>query len=123
VASLSFYDDIANTTEKAMARVDNGTWNDSANWRGIGVDTSVNASKYVYRIGAGTSATTVARTTGWHTLTWDYRSGTGVTMSIDGVRVASNVAGETQFSLVAMGDWWTGSSSNTAYWDNFITAQ
>jgi hypothetical protein len=123
VVSLSFYDDVANTSEKAMARADNGVWSDSTNWRGLGVDTGSSGSKYVYRVGATTTASSVARKTGWHTLTWDYRSGTGVTMSIDGIAVAKDVVGPTQFSLVALGDWWTGSSTGTAYWDNFTAAQ
>ena len=88
LASVWFYDDAADTSVQSMARVDEGPF-EATGWRGLGVNTSVSTTRYVYRVDGTSSAGTVPRTTGWHQATWDYRSGSGVTMSIDGQAVAT----------------------------------
>ncbi|WP_436500310.1 right-handed parallel beta-helix repeat-containing protein [Actinokineospora sp. HUAS TT18] len=120
VAELWFYDDgAANALQ--MARVDDGTWDSSTSWRGLGVDTGVSAGNYVYRVGATTTATSVARTTGWHRLTWDYRSGAKAVMSIDGTVVAQPT-GVRQFNMIAMGDWWADGRTGAASWDHLTVS-
>ncbi|MBB5803383.1 hypothetical protein F4560_003151 [Saccharothrix ecbatanensis] len=117
VASVWFHDDAADTSLAQMARVDDGGWSDSGSWRGLGVNTGVSTSNYVIRVGATTTATSVPRTTGWHKLTWDYRSGSGVQMRIDGVLVGSP-GGTRQFNMIALGDWWADKMTGAVNWDH-----
>lgn len=117
VAGIWFYDSTANTDVQSMARVDDGHWNDSNSWRGMGINTAVSATNYVYRVGTTVTATSVPRTTGWHHLTWDYTSGAGVTMAIDGTPVAT-VPGIRQFNMIAIGDWWADGRVTDVYWDD-----
>ncbi|MDQ0897889.1 MULTISPECIES: carbohydrate-binding protein [unclassified Paenibacillus] len=118
IATLWFYDDAVDTGMKTFARVDNGTWNDSTGWRGIGVDTPTSVTNYVYRVGGTVKATTIPRLSGWHEFKWDYTSGTKVDMYIDGTLIASPT-GTTAYSMVAMGDWWRSTSTGDVYFDDF----
>jgi len=68
------------------------------------------------RVDATFSATPVVRTTGWHQFGWDYTSGTGVTMSIDGQPIGT-AAGLALFSTIALGDWW---GIQSQYGINFV---
>lgn len=120
LASVWFYDDAADTSVQSMARVDEGA-SDDASWRGLGVNTSVSATKYVYRVNGTSTAGPVTRTTGWHRATWDYRSGAGVTMSIDG-QVMTTAAGIRQFDTVSLGDWWADTTVSPLRWDNVTVA-
>ena len=117
VATLWFYDDASDTSLEGVARVDNSTW-EGGNWRGMGLNTGTSTTKYVTRIDSTWAATGVTRTTGWHELRWDYSSGSGVTMFIDGTPVATS-AGVTTFSQVAMGDWWADGNNGTVYFDDW----
>lgn len=126
-ASIWFYDDAADTTLEAMARVDEATYaagsfttyNNTA-WRAIGVNTATSTTAYVVRVGATTYATGIARTTGWHQFQWDYTSGAGPVLSIDGVAVftARGAGSVRQFDIIAFGDF-TAADGNagTVYWD------
>lgn len=98
--SMWFYDDAGVTSTILIARVDDGY--ESGHFRGLGVNAH---SNWVYRIDGTWKVTSIPRTTGWHELVWDYTSGTGMTMSIDGVQVASST-GITEFDTIAFGDWW-----------------
>ncbi len=118
IAVMWFYDDATDDSAKAMARIDEGVVSDSYSWRGLGLDTGVSTTRYVYRIGTNTTVTNVLRTTGWHELKWDYTSGSKVDMYIDGVLVASTT-GVTSFSKVAMGDWWADGKISSSYFDDF----
>ncbi len=118
VAVLWFYDDASDTSLAGMARVDGGGWDDGSSWRGIGVDTAVSTTSYVYRSGTTEVATTVTRTTGWHRFLWDYRSGVKVDLYVDGTLVAST-PGVTSFNRVAMGNWWGSAYAGTVYFDDF----
>lgn len=117
VAELWFYDN-GSSSLQCMARVDDGEWNNSYTWRGLGVDTSVSGSNYVYRVGISDTVSNVARTTGWHQFVWDYTSGYKVDMYIDGTLVASPT-GTSAFSLIAMGDWWDSMYTGESYFDDF----
>jgi hypothetical protein len=64
VATIWFYDDANDTSMSCMARVDEGSWDDSYSWRGIGVLTSTSTSHYVTRVGDTSAATSVSRSTG-----------------------------------------------------------
>lgn len=101
--TLWFYDDAASTSTMFVARVDDDP--EAGHFRGIGVRTDINPTHYVMRVDATFSVTSVVRTTGWHQFTWDYTSGTGVTMSIDGQSIGT-ATGLTMFSTIALGDWW-----------------
>jgi hypothetical protein len=120
LASVWFYDDAADTSVQSMARVDEGV-SDDASWRGLGVNTSVSATKYVYRVNGTGTASTVTRTTGWHQATWDYRSGAGVTMSIDGQAVTT-AAGVRQFDTISLGDWWGDGDVGPVRFDNVVVS-
>jgi hypothetical protein len=100
-----------------MARVDNGAWDDSYSWRGLGIDTDVSIENYVYRAGITSTDTGIPRTPGWHELKWDYTSGTKVDMYIDGILVASP-AGITSFNRIAMGDWWNDGNAGSVFFDD-----
>ncbi|MBO0879951.1 MAG: hypothetical protein J2P17_06200 [Mycobacterium sp.] len=103
--SLWFYDDASVTSTIFFVRVDNAQ--DSGNWRAMGV---LSGKNYAIRIDGASKSTSIVRSTGWHELVWDYTSGTGMTMSIDGVQVASDNA-LTEFDTIAMGDWWGGAAN------------
>lgn len=120
IVKVWFYDDAADTSLETFGKVDNGAWNDSASWRGIGVDTPISTTKYVYRIGVVETATAITRTTGWHEFKWDYTSGTKVDMYIDGTLVASPT-GTTAFSGISVGDWWANGRTGTVYYDDVST--
>lgn len=105
--TLWFYDDADATDTIFISRVDDGY--ETGHFRGIGVHTGHNRNNYVKRIDDAWTATPIARTTGWHQFRWDYTSGAGVTMSIDGQQIAT-AAGLATFSTIALGDWWGNSS-------------
>ncbi|SDC12986.1 Carbohydrate binding domain (family 11) [Paenibacillus sp. UNCCL117] len=111
VAVIRFYDDTSVARTNALAYADR-----NSTVIGLGVSTPVSASHYVYRVGGTTYASSVSRTTGWHSLVFDYRSGTGVTMYIDGVEVYSST-GATYMTRIALGDYWTGYTS-AVYFDD-----
>ncbi|NUT46559.1 MAG: right-handed parallel beta-helix repeat-containing protein, partial [Saccharothrix sp.] len=115
-----FHDDTNQTSLSAMARVDKDGW-DGPEWRGLGVRTSISADKYVYRSGGTTTETPVTRTTGWHQFTFDYTSGTGVDLYIDG-RLVASPTGVSEFDGIALGDWWADSVAGTAHWDDVSVA-
>ena len=85
----------------SFARVDDGTVQ-----RAIGVDHTVSAEYYSYRVGSLTRTTDVKREYGWHTFKWDYTSGTDVKMYIDG-RLIATVPGDS-FNYIEMGDYGMG---------------
>lgn len=101
--TLWFYDDAASTNTMFVTRVDDDP--ETGHFRGIGVRTDINPTRYVMRIDGTFSVTSVVRTTGWHQFGWDYTSGTGVTLSIDGQQIGT-AAGLAMFSTIALGDWW-----------------
>lgn len=101
--TLWFHDDAASTNAMYVTRVDDAP--ETGHFRGIGVRTDINPTHYVMRVDGSFSVTPVVRTTGWHQFGWDYTSGTGVTMSIDGQKIGT-AAGLAQFSTIALGDWW-----------------
>jgi hypothetical protein len=87
-------------TTNTFARVDNGT---DAGIVAMGVDTSVNGSLYVVNVGGAKTATTLRRTTGWHTLKFDYTDSTSVKMYIDN-NLVKTISGTGQcFNYVALG--------------------
>jgi len=117
VAVIWFYDDASDTSLCCLARVDEGNWNDSYSWVGLGVDTDISTTKYVRRIGINEYATDITRTTGWHELKWDYTSGTDVDLYIDGTPAGSTTA-TTSLSKIAMGNWWGSYLVGTNYFDD-----
>lgn len=118
VAVVWFYDDAADTSLRTMAFAD--SYLSAMGIIGLGVNTAVSATKYVYRTGTDDTATSVTRTTGWHSLAFDYRSGTGVTLYIDGTQVAASTAA-TAFSRVALGDWWEDGNTGAVYFDDIAS--
>ncbi len=117
VAVIWFYDDASDTSMICMAKVDEGDWDDSYSWVGLGVDTTVSTTKYTKRIGINKSATNITRTTGWHELKWDYTSGTKVDLYIDSSSAGSTTA-TTSLSKMAMGDWWGDGRTGGNYFDD-----
>lgn len=116
VVSMWFYDD-ASASSACVGRVD-----DNISWRAIGINSSVNATKYVVRVGSSWESTSIQRTTGWHELKWDYTSSTEMKMYIDG-NLVKTVTGATTFNTIGMGDWWDSPVSNTLYFDDLKVLQ
>ncbi len=126
-----FYDDATQTSMEAMTRVDEeqytggatfDSWNNTA-WRGMGVDTSASTDHYIVRIDSTKTVTSLARSTGWHVLIWDYRGGQGPVMTFDGVPfyTASLVQDPTKgWNMIAVGDWTASDGRTTAgaAWDD-----
>ncbi|MDF2921375.1 MAG: right-handed parallel beta-helix repeat-containing protein [Paenibacillaceae bacterium] len=106
-----FYDDASDLSEQAMAFVDGSRSNIA-----LGVNTPTTATQYVYRVGTTYTASGVTRTTGWHSLGFDYRSGNQVTLYIDGNQILTTTA-EISFKRIALGDYWNG-SKETVYFDD-----
>ncbi|NOU63921.1 DUF1565 domain-containing protein [Paenibacillus sp. LMG 31461] len=114
VATVDFYDDMA-PTKSLVAHVDNSGAGGLAalgNMYGMGVHTDNSAQYYSYTMGTGAWATSrVARTSGWHKLTFDYSSGTGVDLYMDQTWIGySNKA--SSFNTIALGDFFTGGNSS-----------
>ncbi|CAN7722526.1 Ig-like domain-containing protein [Paenibacillus sp. LjRoot56] len=120
VAKVDFYDDMAAGNKSLIAHVDSSgatNFDKIASMYGAGIHTANSATNYSITLGTGVWQTsTVPRTPGWHTLTFDYSSGTGVDMYIDQVWVGySNKA--ISFNTIALGDFFTGENS-TGNFDN-----
>lgn len=111
VVELWFYDSMESSTAH-VARVDDGT-----TWKGIGVNALTSTNKYVTRNGGSWSVTNIDRTQGWHKFTYDYSTGTDVKLYIDDQLVLT-ATDTTAFSYIAMGDWWSGFGTQTAYFDD-----
>ena len=115
IVTIWFYDDSSKKSYLGVvARADDGDKCVS-----MGVSTDISAANYMYRIENVEKATSIVRTTGWHELKWDYTSGTGVDMYIDGTLVASSTA-LTAFSKIAMGDYWTQWRTSGLFFDDIV---
>lgn len=112
--SVWFYDNAANKSLATVARVD-----DSKTIVAMGVNTNVTKDKYVFRIGGSWKETNVARTDGWHQLTFDYSSGSGVTLLIDGTAIHTST-GITHFNRIGLGDEWADGKSGPVYFDDVV---
>lgn len=114
IGEIWFYDNSLDTTSKSFGRFD-----DNVVWRGIGVDTSVSTSKYVYRINNTTCISNISRTIGWHRFNWDYSAGHSLDLYIDGKQIASDIFGIDSFSNISMGDWSSdGITTENGYFDD-----
>jgi len=120
------FDDATDTTAEALLKADEmtysagtfTTWNNTA-WRALGVYTPTSTTKYVYRIGGATTATSITRTTGWHQFCVDYSGRAGAAFSIDGTSVGTVSTGVLQFNVLALGDFTAGDGNNAnVYWDD-----
>lgn len=114
--SLWFYDNSANKSLANVARVD-----DSKTIVAMGVNTNVTKDKYVFRIGGTWKETNIVRSDGWHQLTFDYSSGEGVTLLIDGTAIHT-AAEITHFNRIGLGDEWADSKSGPIYFDEVIVS-
>lgn len=114
--SLWLYDNASDTTLAVVARVD-----DSKTIVALGVNTNVTKDKYVFRVGGTWTATDIARTNGWHQLTFDYSSGSGVSLSIDDtpVHTATEITG---FDRIGLGDEWADRMSGPVYFDDVVVS-
>ncbi|NOV02797.1 S-layer homology domain-containing protein [Paenibacillus planticolens] len=123
VATVDFYDDMA-STKSLIAHVDKsgaGGFATLGNMYGMGVHTDNSAQYYSYTMGTGAWATSsVARTSGWHKLTFDYSSGNGVDLYIDQTWIGYSDKASS-FNTIALGDFFTGVNS-TGNFDNVSVA-
>jgi hypothetical protein len=127
VAAVWFYDDATSMTAQNLARADETAYASGAYriqqtsitaiWRALGVDTATSTTNYVAIYGSAEHATSVTRTTGWHALSWDYRSGDHVVMAIDGATVAT-VSGSQQYNGIVLGDPFTDSRNGPGWFDD-----
>jgi hypothetical protein len=74
-------------TVRSLARADDG-----AHALAMGVDTTTSTTAYVVQDGAAKTVTSVPRSYGWHTLKWDYTSGSDVKLYVDDVLVKTTSA-------------------------------
>mgnify|MGYP000536512167 CR=1 FL=1 len=118
VAVVKFFDDASDTNLQAQAYVDSTS---NTTKVALGVNTNISTTKYSYRIGSNTLATSVKRSTGWHELTFDYRSGTDVKLYIDGLLVGTSTA-VTSFNNISLGDTGGDGLTGNVYFDD-ITVQ
>jgi hypothetical protein len=79
-----------------------GRVDDGVTQQALGADGTISKDFYLVKSGNTTTVTSVPRAFGWHELKWDYTSGTGVTMFIDGQQVAT--ASVPAFSYLSVGD-------------------
>lgn len=112
IAEMWFYDDAADTSLMYAGRVYDGTTIVE-----LGVDTSTSVTHYVYRVGGTSTASHIARTTGWHKLTWDYTSGEDVKLYIDGSRVGVS-ASVKWFDRIELGGAW--GYTGDVYFDHIV---
>lgn len=119
VATMDFYDDMA-PIKSLVAHVDKsgeGGFATLSSMYGVGVHTDNSAQYYSYTMGTGAWATSsVARTSGWHKLTFDYSSGNGVDLYIDQTWIGYSDKASS-FNTIALGDFFTGVNS-TGNFDN-----
>ncbi|WP_054023593.1 LamG-like jellyroll fold domain-containing protein [Bacillus sp. FJAT-28004] len=114
VGVVWFYDNADDNTLRTSAFVDKGT---SSTPVGMGVDTLTTTDYYVYRVGSSNTPTTIDRTTGWHSLAFDYRSGTDVKLYLDGIHVTTSTA-QTGFNVIRLGDYWGSGETGPVYFDD-----
>lgn len=119
VVVVWFYDDAADTSLRAMAFAD--TYLSATSIVGLGVNTETSTTKYSFQIGTTTTATNINRVSGWHSLAFDYRSGTGVTLKIDGTTVLNNDPVEIAYRRIALGDFWNDGLTGNVYFDDVLT--
>jgi hypothetical protein len=116
IASVWFYD-YQTTRDDSMitlARID-----DNVIAKGIGVNTNTSTTNYSILNGGTYTATSVARSAGWHELKFDYSSGDGLKMYIDNTLV-STTTDVKAFSYIRLGDMWSDSKTCTdSYFDDF----
>ncbi|NIK78732.1 hypothetical protein FHS15_003878 [Paenibacillus castaneae] len=92
-------------TTNIYARVDDGTTEGIV---AMGVNSGINGSNYVVNVGNTITATSLRRTTGWHTLKFDYSTPGTIVLSIDG-EVVKTLNSETwentpdSFNYVSLG--------------------
>ncbi|NGP44903.1 hypothetical protein G4V62_07995 [Bacillaceae bacterium SIJ1] len=110
--NIWFYDDASDKELAVVARVD-----DSERHIALGVNTRITEDHYVFRIGADWYPTDIPRTDGWHQLTFDYRSGNGVTLSIDDTPIQTT-SGITHFDHLLLGDQWADDQSGRVFFDD-----
>ncbi|CRK80257.1 right-handed parallel beta-helix repeat-containing protein [Neobacillus massiliamazoniensis] len=120
VATIDFYDNFS-YNNNISAHVDqSGSTNfgNQSSMYGMGVITANSIQNYSYNLGSTTWKTSsVKRTKGWHTLTFDYSSGKGLNMYIDNTLVAST-SSITGFNTIAMGDFFADGIQGKGYFDN-----
>lgn len=86
VASIYYYDDM----KTSLAYLIEAKNADESIATGLGVDTRVSNSNYIFRVNAteGNISTTIPRSLGWHQL--EFRSNNGITPYIDGIAITRN---------------------------------
>jgi|GEM_PF-4233634 len=116
IVRMWLYDDAELTSNYSVGgRVDAG---EAGKFSVIGVEAGFNKDHYAILAGPKWEATSVERATGWHELVWDYSSGTGLKMYIDGVLIKSTNE-FSKFNQVAFGNFWPKEKGTaTAYFDD-----
>ncbi|HEX3047021.1 MAG TPA: Ig-like domain-containing protein [Bacillota bacterium] len=112
VVVVWFYDNAANTRLK--------TWGATGSYTtlfGIGVDTNTDTNKYVYWHFGNITSTDITRSTGWHKMVWDYRSGVQLTLYIDNTAIFSTEL-VTGLRKICLGDEWADGMYGAVYFDD-----
>ena len=118
VVRVWFYDDATDTSLKCV-----GDANDGTTSRAIGVRTDISTTKYVYTIASDTWVeSAVPRKTGWHEFKWDYTSGTGVDMCIDGYPVITGLTGCNYFNRMLLGDEQSDAITGKVFFDDLTVS-
>lgn len=120
VLSVMFYDDLSSTEPRVMACMEV----DANNRLALGVHATTSTTNYVLWPQSyqgetvNYQATSAVRSTGWHQFTWDARSGTGIDIYVDGVKIMTDTT-RTSFSQITLG-WWTAAVGTTNAFDNVV---
>lgn len=120
VLSVWFYDFVSSTSTETRVFACMDKIVDSTTSRlALGVRKDTSAANYTLWIDKDTyQDTRVPRTTGWHQFTWDARSGSGVDVYIDGIKVVTDTA-HTDFNRIILG-WWTKAIGTTNAFDHVV---
>lgn len=108
-----FYDDTADTSLASVGNVPTA----AGAFRGIGVNTSISTTHYIYRVDGTWAGSTVPRATGWHELMWTYGTDATMTMAIDG-QVIATAEDSDEFSQIQLGDAWVDGKSGAVFFDD-----
>jgi hypothetical protein len=102
-----------NTTTHDYQLPSDGT---NSNYAALGIAPDFSTTFYSFWPNRTGAATTVARSVGWHLLSWDASTGASIKVYIDGTQVGT-VPGMFSISQVRVGDIQNRAHTGNAYWD------
>ncbi len=118
VLSVWFYDDTLVTDARVVACMEV----DDTSRLALGLHAETTTKNYAWwDTVTGYSDTGIARSPGWHQFTWDARSGSGIDVYIDGVKIKTEKL-YTGFAQITLG-WFTAAANTTNAFDNVMISE